>query len=347
MPKISVIVPIYKVEKYICPCIDSILAQTFTDFELILIDDGSPDKCGEICEDYAKNDPRIHVIHQENSGPSTARNKGIDWAFANSDSEWLAFIDSDDWVHPEFLQLLYKATSSLNIDLSICNYLKTDKQVETHTSPSINTFKKYSIFSIPEKFWHLVTVTPCAKLFRKTLFKEIRFPLNINCGEDVATIYKAVFSCDEIAISSKALYYYRQNQESIMHSAWTPSRLNALEAYQKQFHFFKNKNLKEAMKMSKISYIETIYDNLILARKEPEKYHDIIYKLVISLKSELINFRGMTDFNYYNAAVYYKEIYPTLNPIWNLFIFIRVMKTEGWEGIKQRIKARLKCQKSL
>ena len=103
MALISVVVPVYNVEKYIHQCIDSILSQTFTDLELILVDDGSPDRCPQICDRYAEQDQRIHVIHQKNGGLSAARNAGIDWAFANSDSQWITFVDSDDWVHPELL----------------------------------------------------------------------------------------------------------------------------------------------------------------------------------------------------------------------------------------------------
>ena len=109
MPKISVIVPIYNVEKYLRRCVDSILNQTFSDFELILVDDGSPDNCGKICDEYAVKDRRIVVIHQKNGGLSTARNAGIDWAFVNSNSQYLSFIDRDDWVHPDFLEFLYRA----------------------------------------------------------------------------------------------------------------------------------------------------------------------------------------------------------------------------------------------
>ena len=105
--KISVIVPIYNVEPYLRRCIDSILAQTHVNFELILVDDGSPDHCGEICDEYAMHDDRIVVIHQKNCGVAAARNAGIDWTFANSDSEWLTFVDSDDYIHPEYLERLY------------------------------------------------------------------------------------------------------------------------------------------------------------------------------------------------------------------------------------------------
>ena len=98
MANISVIVPVYKVEAFLNRCVDSILCQTYEDFEIILVDDGSPDTCGALCDEYARKDGRVHVIHQENGGLSAARNTGIDWAFANSTSRWLAFVDSDDWV---------------------------------------------------------------------------------------------------------------------------------------------------------------------------------------------------------------------------------------------------------
>ena len=109
MSNISVIVPVYKVERYIRRCVDSILTQTYPDFEVVLVDDGSPDGCGRICDFYAQNDGRVHVIHQKNGGLSAARNAGIDWVTANSDSRWIAFVDCDDWVHDEFLRKLYSA----------------------------------------------------------------------------------------------------------------------------------------------------------------------------------------------------------------------------------------------
>ena len=106
MPIVSIIVPVYKAESYLHRCVDSILSQTFRDFELILVDDGSPDRSGGICDQYAAKDSRVRVIHQENGGPAVARNTGIDWAFANSDSQWQMFVDSDDWIHPEMLRYL-------------------------------------------------------------------------------------------------------------------------------------------------------------------------------------------------------------------------------------------------
>ena len=124
MALISVIVPVYNVEAYLVRCIDSILVQSFEDFELFLIDDGSPDRCGAICDEYAKRDKRIHVIHQQNKGLSEARNAGIECAL-HSDSEWITFIDSDDWVHPKYLQALIECAARFDADLVIGEFEKT------------------------------------------------------------------------------------------------------------------------------------------------------------------------------------------------------------------------------
>ena len=122
---ISIIVPVYNTEKYLNRCVDSILNQTFTDFELILVDDGSPDNCGKICDEYKEKDRRVRVIHKPNGGLSDARNAGIEWALNNSDSEWISFIDSDDWVHPNYLDFLLRAAEQNNTSVSICGFLRT------------------------------------------------------------------------------------------------------------------------------------------------------------------------------------------------------------------------------
>ena len=109
MARISVIVAVYKMPEFLPRCIEGILGQTFRDLELILVDDGSPDHCGEICDAYAAKDSRVHVIHKENAGVCVARNTGLDWVYEHSDSEWIFFHDNDDWIHPETLQRLYEA----------------------------------------------------------------------------------------------------------------------------------------------------------------------------------------------------------------------------------------------
>ena len=126
-PLISVIVPVYKVEKYLKKCVDSLICQSYPNLEIILVDDGSPDNCGKICDEYAKKDDRVVVNHKENGGLSDARNAGLDWIFSNSDSEYVTFIDSDDWVSEYYLEKMYSALMSDGADLSICNFKKIDE----------------------------------------------------------------------------------------------------------------------------------------------------------------------------------------------------------------------------
>ena len=123
MPELSIIVPVYKVEKYLPKCLDSILAQTFTDFELILIDDGSPDRCGDICDEYAAKDDRLIVIHQENKGVSAARNAGLDIARG----EYIGFVDSDDWIEPEMYETMLATAKESEAEIVACGANHSDE----------------------------------------------------------------------------------------------------------------------------------------------------------------------------------------------------------------------------
>ena len=190
MPQISIIVPVYKVEQYLRRCVDSILAQTFADFELILVDDGSPDNSGAICDEYAAKDPRITVIHQENGGLSAARNAAIDWVFTNSDSQWLTFIDSDDWIHAEYLARLLNAAVENQVSISACNF-----EITTGDNPAIPPEQFDTTLWTPENFFveHNVTATTAwAKLYRKECFQTIRYPVG-KIHEDEFTTYKILF----------------------------------------------------------------------------------------------------------------------------------------------------------
>lgn len=243
MPTISVIVPVYKVENYIHRCVDSILAQTLQDFDLILVDDGSPDNCGIICDGYAEKDSRVVVIHQKNGGLSAARNAGIDWAFANSGSQWLSFIDSDDWVHPEYLQRLLDAAVENDVAVSICSYVETggeETQIsETDLIPQIWN---------PEDFYvehNVNAIVAWGKLYRKNCFEDIRYPIG-KLHEDIFVTYRILFDEHQIAVIPAPLYAYFQSPTSIMRSPWTPKRLDMLEGRYEQLLFFKVNGFYEA-----------------------------------------------------------------------------------------------------
>lgn len=257
MPVISVIVPVYNVEKYIHRCIDSILNQTFTNFELILVDDGSPDNCGKICDEYAIKDNRIHVIHQENGGLSAARNAGIDWAMNNSDSEWITFIDSDDWIHPDYLQLLYKSAIESSLNLSICNY----KRVDSFEEYNIFSSTDYKILHSEEAYcsYYELCMTATFKLFKRVLFKDIRFPIGKLC-EDAFTIYKILFSLDSVAITDIPLYYYFINDNSIIRSAWSPKRLDEVVAHEGQLEFLQKNCYNDAYNYELFRYLKVLFN---------------------------------------------------------------------------------------
>ena len=224
MPKVSVIVPVYNVEKYIGRCIESILAQTFTDFELILVDDGSPDKSGTICDEYAKIDSRVRVIHKENGGVSSARNKGLDEARG----EWIVFVDSDDWVEEEYLSVFFvhdTRKDGLVLQGMIFDYDTYSKPIifENRLIAGENFVKEVSACNI------MRYGGPCCKLFNNSIIQasNIRFPLDYSYGEDTVFFYQYLVFVNEIRLSSKANYHYIQDSSvSLMRRVHPFSRLN-------------------------------------------------------------------------------------------------------------------------
>lgn len=190
---ISVIVPVYKVEKYLKRCVDSILAQTYPCLEVILVDDGSPDGCPAICDEYAREDRRVRVIHKENGGLSDARNAGIDAA----KGKFLGFVDSDDYVHPRFYELLLQALKEEGADIAGCDVkkvCKTEKIEEKEQQPIQRT-----VYSGREATANLYD----AQMYKKELFEEIRFPKG-KLHEDEFTSYKLLYQSESVVYINRA-----------------------------------------------------------------------------------------------------------------------------------------------
>lgn len=269
MPTISIIVPVYKVEPYLRRCVDSILGQTYADFELILVDDGSPDNCGSICDEYAKKDSRVVVIHQKNGGLSAARNAGIDWAFANSNSQWFTFIDSDDWVNQVYLQALYEAAVNENCLITACDFIVTNRVnnaiiTEPTSSRSITTPSFYNT-----SFYNAQSA--CCKLFNKALFDSpgCRFPKGI-LYEDSALIYQILFSQERIAFTDDAVYYYFRREESITNAAWNPRKMVYCQVQRDQLQWLIDHNYDECIKTCLCRYLSTLHYNISLIQQIPE-----------------------------------------------------------------------------
>ena len=279
---ISVIVPVYKVESYIRRCVDSILAQSYTDFELILVDDGSPDGCGEICDEYAKCDSRIKVIHKENGGLSSARNAALDYVCEEKRAEWISFIDSDDWVHPEYLSVLLSAAEKAGAQIAVSDFIMTDGDAVGDTSDDVYTYS-------PEEFWvKRRSPIACAKLYKRELFENMRYPLG-KLHEDEFLTYKLIFACEKVVYTPSKTYFYYQNQSSIMGSSWTPRRMHGIEAITEQRDFFKENGYKKARQKTECALAQVYTDNICFARTNNKegKYDKEIESMLSGLRKHL------------------------------------------------------------
>lgn len=216
MSEISIIVPVYDVEKYLENCIESILNQTFKDFELILVDDGSTDNSGKICDIYEKKDSRIKVIHKNNGGLSSARNAGLDIACG----KYVGFIDSDDSIHPRMYEILYDLIKKYESDISCCNYKKIydifkDEYENVNSLEVIEMSNIEAIKNLYDKEIGVKLVIACNKLYRKNLFDNIRYKVG-RVHEDEFMAHRILYNCKKITYVDNELYYYLQREGSIM-----------------------------------------------------------------------------------------------------------------------------------
>ena len=220
MAKISVVIPVYNVKQYLMECVNSVLHQSFSDFQIILIDDGSTDGSGELCDSIKDTNSKITVIHQKNGGLSAARNTGIEWTLNNSECEWISFVDSDDWVHKDYLKLLYEAATENHAKVSVCEFTKTEHrklQDAEYSNPSIEVWSA-------EEAYTLKTNGPAAyawnKLYSVDCFEALRYPVG-KYWEDLYLTHKILLPLKSIPVVRVPLYYYYTNPQGIIHSKWS------------------------------------------------------------------------------------------------------------------------------
>lgn len=227
---ISVIVPIYRVEKFLPQCIESVLNQTFTDFELILVDDGSPDRCPAICDEAAERDARVRVIHQANQGLSAARNAGIEAARG----AWLSFVDSDDYIAPHFCEKLYQTAQRTNADCVMCSVQNVDESGKLIDSALMRVADEVKTGREVLRKIGRDDVTPYLtawnKLYRRKLFNTLRYPAGRQ-NEDVFVFVELFCQVQRAACVAEPLYFYRKRIDSIMNSAVTLRNLDEMWAY--------------------------------------------------------------------------------------------------------------------
>lgn len=313
---ISVIIPIYNVEKYIYQCINSILNQTYKNIEIILVDDGSPDGCGKICDEYQEKDQRIKVIHKKNGGLSDARNKGMDIAHG----KYITFIDSDDYVEDKYIEILYNAIKKNNALISQCNILKVDNNGTILEKIGYKTNQVKSgqeiLYDINEGHW-IENIVVWNKMYLRELFKNIRFPVG-KINEDEFTTYKVLYSQKKIPIVNEYLYNYRQNDESIMGKKFNIKRLNILKAFEERIQFFEKKNDEGLKKLTQKQYNNLLID-MYYKLEENKNINDYIEFQKDILEKYKVNTKNMFNNNalkqkdktkyiifYFSPQIYFK-----------------------------------------
>lgn len=228
---VSVVVPVYNVEQYVGRCIESLITQTYRNIEIILVDDGSGDKSGTICDQYSGRDQRIIVIHKENGGLSDARNEGI----RHARGKWITFVDSDDFVHPEYVRILYRNITENQADISICQFVRKSGNVESVTWDEIEngtiseSVVKYSKHEGLEKLlYQYISISACAKMYKTELYQGILFPYG-KLYEDVVTVFEVFGKADHIVVSKRRLYCYCVREDSIIRKEFAERKLDYIE----------------------------------------------------------------------------------------------------------------------
>ena len=249
---ISLIIPVYKVEKYLEKCIQSVINQTYENLQIILVDDGSPDNCGKICDEYAKKDHRIEVIHKSNGGLSDARNKGLEIA----KGEYIGFVDSDDYIEADMYEVLYNLLKQYNADVSICNFY-TVSQGKISIKNADNGINEYNRIEILKEILLDKNIQSYAwnKLYKKELFDEIKYPIRKKY-EDIGTTFYLLEKCNKVVVTGKSEYYYINRQDSIVNNVTESTITDYIELIIQRYDYIEE-NIKELSSYNK-DYLKRI-----------------------------------------------------------------------------------------
>ena len=274
--KVSIVIPIYKAEKYMKQCVDSVLAQTYKNIEVILVEDGSPDRCGEICDEYAKEDTRIKVIHKENEGVSKARNEGLSLATG----EYIQFVDSDDYLESNMIELLVSTMEQQKVDLVVCGFYEENQSFSRISSPGEHTgtySKKEILENITQNPYSLHYGVLWNKLYKNEYIKEqLRFQEDMDFGEDFIFNLGYLANIKEIYVLEEPLYrYIRYNGDSLMYrqTKGKEQKDKYLEYLEKRLLIFKR--------------YRDFYISQMLYEDNKNKINAYLLKVYVSEKTEL------------------------------------------------------------
>ena len=275
---ITVIIPVYKVEEYLDDCLRSVVGQSYPHLEIILVDDGSPDRCGAMCDEWAKKDPRIQVLHKKNGGLSDARNAGLDIA----SGEYISFVDSDDWIEPDFIEKLLLALQTEQGDMSACavaSYFPDHRDVWGSKSFAVTNAEQTLEMLYTEKGF---SVSAWNKLYRRELWQDLRFPVGKLC-EDAFTTYQLVHRAKKVVHLPEAMYCYRIRPNSIMTSTFSHQKMDQEEAWRHNY-LFAREHYPSVAKVAFDFYLQRVN---VLLHTIPVEERDVFRKEVAFLRGIL------------------------------------------------------------
>ena len=281
---ISIIIPVYKVEKYLEKCIESVLKQTYTNLQIILVDDGSPDNCGKICDEYAKKDSRIEAIHKANGGLSDARNVGI----SKAKGRYIGFVDSDDYIKEDMYEILLNLIKKYDADVSICNLYDVIDGNECIRNKE-NGIREYSRIDILKEILLDKNIQSYAwnKLYKKELFDEIKYPIGKKY-EDIGTTFYLFEKCNKIVVTSEPEYYYLKRADSLVNNVAESTILDYTEIIIQRYLYIKQ-NIKELRKYNNYYLAKTLItthndiENLDNISEEMQQRYKKLYELVLEI----------------------------------------------------------------
>lgn len=293
MSKISIIIPVYNTEEYLPRCIDSVVRQTYEDWELLLVDDGSKDGSGSICDRYAEQDTRIRVIHNQNQGPAASRESGI----KNTESEFVMFVDSDDWLDENIVQIMYQQMEKSGAGIVCCFYqdIKENGRVMHPYRVREEYIDCMNVQDCMYQMHHTrnLTGSPWAKLFRRELFQNVDFCRDVTIGEDYSMIVQLVEKAARVRIISRELYFRFVRDGSISHGGYTQRHRYAFDNYMR----LRLKLIKDYPEIaSDIIAFHTEYEMAVItAMCRNDQYdREVIVKLKNDLRANMKNTLGHT-----------------------------------------------------
>ena len=312
-PLVSIIVPVYGVEKYIIRCIESILSQTYKNFELIIVDDGSLDLSGQLCEEYLTKDERIVVIHNNNRGQGFARNIGLEIATG----DYITFVDSDDYIHKDYIYIMLLLSEYTKADIVQSKINITDK-TDLNTNYDINKLSYYMISGKSAPNTYDYKVAPCAKLYKKFLLKNIRFG-RWKVNEDDAIYYRIAYGADKVCILDVYLYNYYQTPNSVMRNSKKDKLLDYIDIYYERIRFYEKNEDKLALLKTRERFCLILMLNYINYVKNKTNTADL--ERLLRIFKEQYAFVRESE----NVSVVRKFIYGIFNIIPNMVTKLAIL----------------------